>query len=45
MVFKKKNQSTEGKLQEWNCNLKNLLDKVETTCHLINREKIIYEKK
>ena len=42
--FKKRNQTTEGKLQEWNGNLKTLLDKVEVTCQLINREKIIHDR-
>ena len=40
--FKKKNQSTNGMLDDWNSDIKTLLDKVEQTCHLINREKIIH---
>lgn len=28
-------------LDDWNSDVKTLLDKVEETCHLINREKII----
>ncbi len=41
VTFKKKNQGTNGKLGDWNSDTKLLLDKVEQTCHLINREKII----
>mmetsp|Transcript_12721 Transcript_12721/g.21441 ORF Transcript_12721/g.21441 Transcript_12721/m.21441 type:complete len:144 (+) Transcript_12721:934-1365(+) len=44
VTFKKKNQNTEGVLDDWNRDVSSLLDKVEQTCHLINREKIIYEK-
>lgn len=42
VTFKKKNQNTEGVLDDWNSEISTLLDKVEQTCHLINREKIIY---
>jgi len=42
VTFKKKNQSTNGMLDDWNSDIKTLLDKVEQTCHLINREKIIH---
>ena len=28
-------------LDDWNRDVKSLLDKVEQTCHLINREKIV----
>ena len=41
VTFKKKNQNTEGMLDDWNRDVKTLLDKVEQTCHLINREKIV----
>ena len=42
VTFKKANKSTEGVLENWNGDIRNLLDKVEQTCHLINREKIIH---
>ena len=29
-------------LDDWNHDIKSLLDKVEQTCHLINREKIVH---
>lgn len=41
VTFKKKNQGTNGLLGDWNADIKTLLDKVEATCHLINREKIV----
>jgi hypothetical protein len=41
VTFIKKKKNTEGVLDEWNINVKSLLDKVEQTCHLINREKIV----
>jgi hypothetical protein len=44
VTFKKKNQNTEGMLDDWNRDIKTLLDKVEQTCHLINREKIVAAK-
>jgi 26S proteasome regulatory subunit N5 len=44
VVFSKKKQFTNGKLTEWNHNIKETLDKIETTCHLINREKIIHQR-
>jgi|TARA_B110001450_G_C17592340_1_gene469424 26S proteasome regulatory subunit N5 len=40
--FKKKNQDTNGMLGDWNSDVKTLLTKVEETCLLINREKIIH---
>lgn len=42
VTFKKANKSTEGVLENWNTDIRTLLDKVEQTCHLINREKIIH---
>jgi len=42
--FKKKNQDTNGMLGDWNSDVKILLTKVEETCLLINREKIIHAK-
>jgi len=44
VCFKKKKQGTEGRLSEWNKDVGSLLDKVEQTCHLINREKIVHAK-
>jgi 26S proteasome regulatory subunit N5 len=41
VTFKKQNQGTNGLLGDWNADIKTLLDKVEATCHLINREKIV----
>jgi len=42
VTFKKKNQDANGMLGDWNADIKTLLDKVEMTCHLINREKIVH---
>ena len=42
VTFKKGNTSTEQTLESWNGDIRGLLDKVEQTCHLINREKIIH---
>lgn len=36
VTFKKKNQTANEHLDDWNSNIKTLLDKVEQTCHLIN---------
>lgn len=33
---------TNEKLNSWNHDLKTTLDKIETTCHLIDREKVIH---
>ena len=33
--------SPESNLENWNKDLKSLLVKVEQTCHLINREKMV----
>lgn len=43
VTFKKTNQGPNGLLGDWNSDIKSLLDKVEQTCHLINREKIIHQ--
>lgn len=42
VTFKKKNNSANAHLGDWNSDVKVLLDKVEQTCHLINREKIVH---
>jgi len=44
VVFSKKKQFTNDKLTQWNQNIKTTLDKIEQTCHLINREKVIHQK-
>ena len=41
VTFKKQNKSVNGMLGDWNSDIKSLLEKVEQTCHLINREKIV----
>ena len=43
VTFKKKNLDTNGMLGDWNNDVKTLLSKVEETCLLINREKIIHQ--
>jgi len=42
VVFSKRKQFTNEKLNNWNHDLKVTLDKIEQTCHLINREKVIH---
>lgn len=42
VTFKKGEPSTEQTLESWNGDIRSLLAKVEETCHLINREKIIH---
>ena len=42
VVFSKRKQFTNEKLNSWNYDLKVTLDKIEQTCHLINREKVIH---
>lgn len=46
VVFKKEKQevNTNKKLQEWNTNIAHTLEKIEYTCHLIDREKIKQKK-
>lgn len=44
VVFSKKKQFPNESLTQWNQNVKATLDKIEQTCHLINREKIIHQK-
>jgi 26S proteasome regulatory subunit N5 len=38
VVFNHKKQYTNEKLSSWNVDVKQILDKIEHTCHLINRE-------
>ena len=40
VVFSARKQFTNEKLNSWNHDIKTILDKVEQTCHLINREKV-----
>ena len=42
VTFKKQNKSVNGMLGDWNSDIKTMLEKVEQTCHLINREKIVH---
>lgn len=44
VVFSKKKQFPNESLTAWNHNIKATLDKIEQTCHLIGREKIIHQK-
>ena len=37
-----KNKTTNDILNEWNYDIRSLLDKIEQTCHLINREKVVH---
>jgi 26S proteasome regulatory subunit N5 len=42
VTFKKRN-FTNDTLNTWNYDLRGLLDQIESTCHLINREKVVHE--
>ncbi len=42
IVVFQKNKFTNDTLNEWNYDIRTLLDKVEQVNHLINREKVIY---
>ena len=42
VVFKKSQRFTNDVLNGWNYDVRHLLDKVEQTCHLINREKVVH---
>jgi hypothetical protein len=42
VTINKHRQFTNEKLNSWNQDLKTTLDKIETTCHLIDREKVIH---
>lgn len=39
-----KKEFVNDTLNNWNHDIKTLLSKIDTTCHLINREKVVYEK-
>lgn len=43
VTFKKKEKVNEA-LNVWNADVNSLLKKVEETCHLINRERVVYSK-
>ena len=42
VTINKRKQFTNEKLNSWNSDLKTTLDKIEQTCHLIDREKVIH---
>jgi hypothetical protein len=47
VVFKKgtagaSEKSTNEALNEWNYDVRSMIDKIEQTCHLINREKVVH---
>ena len=44
VTINKNRQFTNEKLNSWNHDLKTTLDKIENTCHLIDREKVIHMK-
>ena len=37
-----KSKFTNDVLNDWNYDIRTLLDKIEQTCHLINREKVVH---
>ena len=42
VTINKRKQFTNERLNSWNQDLKTTLDKIEMTCHLIDREKVIH---
>ena len=42
VVFQQRKKFTNEALDAWNYDLKTTLDKIEQTCHLINREKVVH---
>lgn len=40
VVFSKNKQQTNDRLSAWNSDTKSTLDKIESTCHLISRDKM-----
>jgi len=44
VTINKRKQFTNEKLNSWNHDLRTTLDKIEQTCHLIDREKVIHQK-
>ena len=43
VVFNHKKQYTNDRLSSWNSDVMQILNKVEHTCHLINREQVIHQ--
>ncbi len=43
IVVFQKNKFTNDILNDWNYDIRTLLDKIEQTCHLINREKVVHQ--
>lgn len=43
VTINKRKQFTNERLNSWNNDLKTTLDKIEQTCHLIDREKVIHQ--
>ena len=41
VVFQRARLATEL-LNDWNYDVRHMLDKIENTCHLINREKVVH---
>ena len=44
IVTFKKQAFVDSSLNEWNSDINSLLGKIEETCHLINRERVVYSK-
>lgn len=44
IVTFKKRETVNDQLNSWNSDIKKLLGKIEETCHLINRERVVYSK-
>jgi len=44
IVSFKKKETVNDQLNGWNSDIKTLLSKIEETCHLINRERVVYSK-
>ena len=43
VVFVHKRKETNEKLSAWNNDIKSILDKIESTCHLIKREQMTHQ--
>lgn len=44
VTFNRKRQFTNDKLGSWNHDIRTTLDRIENTCHLINREKVVHQR-
>lgn len=42
IVVFQKSKFTNDILNDWNYDVRHMLDKIENTCHLINREKVVH---